>query len=31
MTMAMQAQRDYSLVGESSRRAIEAGLVSAEW
>ena len=29
--MAMQAQRDYSLVGESSRRAIEAGLVSAEW
>ena len=31
MTMAMQTQRDYSLVGESSRRAIEAGLVSAEW
>ena len=31
MTMAMQTQRDYSLVGESSRRAIEAGLVSSEW
>lgn len=25
------AKRDYSLVGESSRRAIETGLASAEW
>src|SRR4051794_41408563 len=33
MTMAetMKAKRDYSLVGESTRLAIETGLASAEW
>jgi len=28
---AMEKKRDYSLVGESTRRAIEIGLASAEW
>src|SRR5437764_13420238 len=33
MTMANVAniKRDYSLVGESTRRALEVGLASAEW
>ncbi|TIQ50131.1 MAG: fatty acid desaturase, partial [Mesorhizobium sp.] len=29
--MAGTIKRDYSLVGESTRRAIETGLASAEW
>ena len=29
--MAAKTKRDYSLVGESTRRAIETGLASAEW
>jgi fatty acid desaturase len=29
--MAVKTKRDYSLVGESTRRAIETGLASAEW
>ncbi|TIX71357.1 MAG: fatty acid desaturase, partial [Mesorhizobium sp.] len=29
--MAGTVKRDYSLVGESTRRAIETGLASAEW
>ena len=28
---AVQTKRDYSLVGESTRSAIESGLTSAEW
>src|SRR5687768_17428488 len=28
---ATTTKRDYSLVGESTRRAIETGLASAEW
>jgi fatty acid desaturase len=31
VTMAGTVKRDYSLVGESTRRAIETGLASAEW
>ena len=33
MTMAnvAKSERDYSLVGESTRRALEVGLASAEW
>ena len=31
MTEMMKKKRDYSLVGESTRRAIETGLASAEW
>ena len=31
MANAATAKRDYSLVGESTRRAIETGLASAEW
>ena len=31
MTETMKKKRDYSLVGESTRRAIETGLASAEW
>src|SRR5947209_7196231 len=31
MTAVAEFQRDYSLVGDGSRRAIEAGLASAEW
>jgi fatty acid desaturase len=31
MTMAATTERDYSLVGESTRRAIETGLATAEW
>ncbi len=31
MTAAMKLKRDYSLVGESTRAAIETGLASAEW
>ena len=29
--LARQARRDYSLVGESTSRAVETGLASAEW
>ena len=31
MTEAGKLRRDYSLVGESARRAVETGLASAEW
>ncbi|BAB49037.1 fatty acid desaturase family protein [Mesorhizobium japonicum] len=31
MTTAAKTKRDYSLVGESTRAAIETGLASAEW
>lgn len=31
MTTAVKTKRDYSLVGESTRRAIETGLAAAEW
>ena len=31
MTDAVKMKRDYSLVGESTRRAVETGLASAEW
>jgi len=31
MTEAAKVKRDYSLVGESTRQAIETGLASAEW
>jgi fatty acid desaturase len=31
MTIVEKRKRDYSLVGESTRRAIETGLASAEW
>ncbi len=31
MTSTRKTKRDYSLVGESTRRAIETGLASAEW
>ncbi|HEV2899310.1 MAG TPA: fatty acid desaturase family protein [Pseudaminobacter sp.] len=31
MTIVEERKRDYSLVGESTRRAIETGLASAEW
>jgi fatty acid desaturase len=31
MTEAVKVKRDYSLVGESTRRAVETGLASAEW
>jgi len=30
-TAQIEGKRDYSLVGESAKRAIEAGLASAEW
>ena len=30
-TASIERKRDYSLVGESTRRAIETGLASAEW
>ena len=31
MTATMTKKRDYSLVGESTRRAVETGLASADW
>jgi fatty acid desaturase len=31
MTIVEKTKRDYSLVGESTKRAIETGLASAEW
>ena len=31
MTVSPVGQRDYSLVGADSRRAVEIGLASAEW
>ena len=31
LSSASRPARDYSLVGESTRRAIETGLASAEW
>ena len=31
MTAALLKKRDYSLVGESTRRAVETGLASADW
>ena len=31
MTMTASRKRDYSLVGESTKLAIETGLASAEW
>ena len=30
-TISTSPKRDYSLVGESSKRAVETGLASAEW